>query len=323
MPITRNLDDLPTPGSSGQASGWAPDTSPRWAQLLAEKWKRENEAESAAHVSSGKRFRASDGGKCARAISYRAAGIEPSDPMDITGHWNVRLGRMLHDAWQEALTEAHPDAATIEVAVDFEPDGTVRIDAVIELEKGKPDDPTEPMVVAYELKSIGGFGFKAAVGKARRGSPAEGPKSEHVLQASLGGLAVNADEVVIGYLAKECISASYGMADLDRFVAEWTLTREQFEPLARKELERVDGILTLVDTGLLASRKVPGIPGEIVDPSTSRWEVRDAEGMIHDTGSAWNGSFCSYCNYVSLCVQTPSGRVPVEQVVEISKRDQA
>jgi hypothetical protein len=326
-PIKRSLDDLPpNSGSSAQASGWGPDATPRWAHLLAEKWHAENMAAGVKpHAVEGTRFRHSDAGKCARAVAYSAAGIERSDPMDVTGSWNTRLGTMVHDAWQEALVEAFPDA-TVEVKVggpEFaDGDTSGHIDAVIvERRTTRPQPGTimpERHVVAYELKTVGGYAFKAAIGKVRRGTPPEGPKNDHILQAALNGLAVDADEVVIGYLAKETLSKNYDdVDDLAKFCAEWSLNRAQYEPLARKELERIAGILSLLDGGELAARKVPGYPGEIEDPATSMWVKRTPQGMLTDTGSIWNGSYCTYCSYQALCVRTPSGRVPVDQVVEL------
>lgn len=323
MPISRSLDDLAPSGSPGQAGGWLPDKAPRWAHLLAVKWQADSEAERAAHVPSGALFKASDAGKCSRALAYRAAKVPESDPMDLTGHWNTTIGRWIHDEWQQAM-EADPDVhASFEVEHRFlDGRGIVRIDALIETEKASPVDPTRPWTIAYEGKSINGYGFKSAIGKIRRGTPAEGPRTGAVLQGAIGGLCADADEVVVGNWAKETLSGStYTEVDtLARFVAEWSIDRETYEPLARKELERVEGILDLLATGLLASRKIPGVPGEIVDPTMGRWEKRDGDGRVLDTGTTF---WCAYCDYRSLCVQTPSGRVPVEQVVEISKRDQA
>lgn len=337
MPITRNLDDLPTPGSSTAASGWSPDKAPRWAHLLAEKWRADSEAERATHVPSGALFKASDAGKCSRALAYqavkvcslvaaalvRSAGhpgeppvLDETDPMDLTGHWNTTIGRWIHDQWQQAM-ESDPDVhALFEVKSYFlDGRGVVRVDALIELEKPSPQDPTQPYTIVYEGKSINGYGFKSAIGKVRRGTPAEGPRRGAVLQAAIGGLCAGADEIVVGNWAKETLSGStYTEVDtLARFVAEWTIPREQFEPAARAEIERVEGILDLLETGLLASRKIPGVPGEIVDPSNGRWEKRDPAGRILDTGTTWE---CQYCNYRRLCSLTPSGRIAVESVDE-------
>lgn len=331
MPINRPLDDLTAPsGSSRDASGWAPDGIPRFAQLLAVKWHAENMAAGTRpHAIEGTRFRHSDAGGCARKIAYKAAGLPATNPMDVTGSWNTRLGTLIHDAWQEELLERFGSDAEVEVTSQAFPDGSGSMDALI---RSWPDGPPTsgpasppPWVTSFELKTVGGYSFKAAIGKVRRGTPPEGPKTDHVIQASLNALAHGADEVIIGYLAKETLSQNYDdVDDLAKFCAEWTLTREQYEPIARLEIERIEGILSLLDDeGKLAARKAPGFPGEIEDPAMSRWVKRDPAGGILDTGSAWGGSFCAgYCSHFDLCVQTPSGRVPVAQVVEISERDQ-
>lgn len=181
----------------------------------------------------------------------------------------------------------------------------------------EPSRPRTTTTVAYELKTVGGYGFKAAVGKIRKSTPAEGPKLEHVLQAGLNARALGADQAVVGYLAKECISVNVGagMEALDRFAAEWTFTRDEFDPLVDAEIARLQGILDLVDEGSLPARKFPAglIPAraEIVDPIKGRWEEKDAAGGLVDTGTFWA---CGYCDYRTTCAATKRGRIPVADV---------
>lgn len=308
MSLARDLQHLPTE-SAPEAAGRAPDAAPRFIGALAQSWAAENDAAGEKPTALGTRIRHSDAGKCARAIAYTAASIPRSDPMDLTGVWNTHLGTLIHDQWQAALQDVYGDAL-IESKVGWDDlDASGHIDAVIH---------DGEKTIAYELKTIGGFGFKAAVGKMGRGKPAEGPKPEHVLQAALNGLAADADEVVVGYLAKECISVNAGrdLTELGRFAAEWTFTRDEFVPMAVAEKARLSGILELLDAGELAARKFPPPtlpPGaEIVDPESGRWEVRE-EGQVVDVGTWWA---CGYCSYQSLCVRTEPGRIPVAEVRE-------
>lgn len=317
MPIARDLSDLPP---ADPRDGLVPDPTPRFASVLADQWAEDLDDDKPTALDTP--FRHSDAGKCARAIAYTAAGIPKSDPMDITGVWNTRLGTLIHEQWQEALAARFPGAEVEVRCSTVDADGSGHVDAVIRTECEDCDRCTDGWrTVAVELKTVGGFGFKAAVGAQRKGTPAEGPRAAHLLQAALNGAAVDADEVVVAYLAKECISANvakrFGIRhDVGRFAAEWTLTREQYEPLARLEAERVDGILGLVDEGLLAARKSPEMPAgaEVTDPSTGEWQRLDPEGEIVEVGSTWE---CGYCSYHALCAQTNAGRIPTETVVTI------
>lgn len=317
MGLKADLSHLPRPAKIN-ADGWAPDPEPRFVHLLAEQWQAEDEAAGPkARAFPDARFRHSDAGGCARAIALSALDVPPSDPMDLTGVWNTRLGTLIHEAWQEVLRQRFP-GATVETRVrSADGEGAGHIDATVQVEVPRDDDgPTYLHTVAFELKTIGGFGFKMAVGE--RGAP-QGPKHEHQVQAALNGKAVDADEVVVGYLSKEAISvnaaAKKRISELGRFCAEWTMTREQFLPLADAEEKRVLRILELVDEGTLPARVIPSpeLPTghRIVDPSTGRWEVRNEDDQVADTGTFWA---CAYCRYQSMCSTMPAERCSVDEV---------
>lgn len=301
--IKRDLSDLPPAGEL------TPDPSPRFVGVLVDQWAEENYLAGDKPTANGTPFRHSDAGKCARAISYTAAGIPKSDPMDITGVWNTRLGSLIHDEWQAALQARWPGAEVEVTCSMVGADGSGHIDAVIR---------DAGATIAYELKTVGGRKFKGAVGALHKGTPAEGPDTGHLLQAAVNGRAVDADEVIVGYLAKECISKNeakrFGISDdVGRFAAEWTFTREQYEPLADLEAERVDGILALVADGKLAARKLPDMPpgAEVTDPSSGEW-VQRIDGEVAEVGSTF---WCAYCPFQTVCSTTEAGRIPVESVV--------
>lgn len=308
MALAADLSSLPTK-QADTPTGWTPDAEPRFVHLLAEQWRADDDERGPKpRATADSRFRHSDAGKCARAIALTALDVEPSDPMDITGTWNTNLGTLVHDAWQAAILARYPDAEIETVISSVDGEGSGHIDAVIR---------TADKVIACELKTIGGFGFKSAVGADRR--PAEGPKFEHMAQASLNGAAVDADEVVIGYLAKECISVNIakrkGLSELGRFCAEWTLPREQYEPIAADESERIAGILDLLDQGTLPARAFPkGIlpaGARITNPANGAWEAYDAAGQLVDTGTWWA---CGYCSHQTTCTAQPTGRTPITDV---------
>jgi hypothetical protein len=312
----KDLSGLPR--NNGR-TGLVPDAEPRFIGVLVDKWA--TEADDDKPTAHGTPFRHSDAGKCARAISYSAAKIPASNPMDLTGVWNTTLGSRIHEWWQEALAERWPDAEIEPKVRTVGADGSGHLDAVIRGSKANVDsERMEPWTICYELKTVGGYGFKSSIGVARKGTPAEGPNATHLYQAALNAAAVDADETVIGYLSKEAVGIGIGrsnnMTPLDRIAAEWTFTRDQYMPLAEKEAARIKGILALVDEGTLSRRVVPDEmpPGaEIVDPARSAWTV-ERDGVTEQTGSLWGGQYCDYCKYLDLCTATPPGRIPVSSV---------
>lgn len=176
--------------------------------------------------------------------------------------------------------------------------------------------------VCWELKTLGGFAHKMAVGE--RGAP-QGPKHAHKVQGALNALALNADLLVITYMTWEAISvqaaAKKKISEEGRIAAQWTFERDEWEPLAREEVERVTGILNLVDGGTLPARKIPDpeLPARavITNPLTGQWAVTsiDPENpdvtQIEDVGSFW---MCAYCRWQKVCAETPAGRTPISEV---------
>jgi len=333
MALARDLSDLPSPARTREG-GRPPDTDPRFAHLLAVAWQAEDEAEGPRSLArQGARFRHSDAGKCARAVAYAALGVPPSNPMDLAGVFTVRLGTLVHEAWQAALVARYPDAE-VEVKVGSG-ERAGHIDAVVRIPVLQPgtSGPSDPQgelsqgrsvaersrvrTICIEAKTIGGFAYKLAVGE--RGSP-QGPKHDHIMQGALNAVEVDADEMVIAYWSKDSISvqaaARKGIDELGRFCAEWSFTREQFEPVAAAERARVDGILALLDEGTLPARRFPDpeLPkGHVVtDPTSGQWQVTDADDRIVDTGTWWacNG----YCRWQDTCVKTAAGRQPIAEV---------
>jgi hypothetical protein len=310
-PIANDLSHLPRP--TGRTEGEPPDTTPRFVQLLVERMAAADAASGEKPTAFGTRLRHSDAGKCARALGYSAAGIPKSNPMDLAGTWVTSLGTLIHEAWQEALAERYPDAL-IEPKLRIEGlDASGHADAVIVTIAGEDG---ARWTILFELKTVGGFSYKMKVGE--RGAP-EGPSHEHRAQAALNAVAVDADEVVIGYIATEAISRPVaerkGFDELTRFVAEWSYTRDDFEPVAAAERARLQGILDLVDLGMLPARKIPSpeLPrgAEIVDPVKGRWEQRDRDGQVIDTGTFWA---CGYCGWQDACAATKAGRIPITDV---------
>lgn len=313
MAIKRDLSHLPTP-TAAKTDGVAPDASPRFGHILAEAWAAHHEANPLPRAHPDALFRHSDAGGCARALGYAAIDLPPSNPMDLAGYWVVQLGHMIHDAWQVELPKRFP-GAEVEVKV-HEGRRAGHVDAVVKLPPPPLTNQGRQSVIAIEGKSVGGFKYQLAVGA--RGQ-AEGPSESHVIQGAMNGLLLDADEVVIVYWSRDAISVQQAerksFDELRRFTAEWTFTREQYEPIARREIERVDAILGMVDDGMLPARKIPGLPARavIIQPSKGAWVNYDERGQATDSGTAWQ---CAYCRWQDTCSRTAAGRTPVETVVD-------
>lgn len=316
MAIKTDRSDLP---EAEPDKGELPDTQPRFIQLLVEKLAARDAEGGDKATAFGTRLRHSDAGACARRLGYKAAGFEVTDPFDLPATWVTSMGTMLHERWQEALQEAYPEA---EVEAKLRIDGldaSGHADAIVYTFPVRDDgikDYEHPHRILYELKTTGGYAYKLMIGE--RGV-AQGPKHEHKLQAALNGLAVDADEIIIGYLSNEAVSknlaARAGLTELGRFAAEWSYTREEYEPWARSEVRRMTAILAVVDGGKLPKRifPTPELPKghEITDPAKGAWQVEDREHKVVDVGLWWA---CGYCPYQSLCVTTRPGRIDISEV---------
>lgn len=337
MPIKHVHTTLSAPKTE-KVAGWPPDRQGRFGPLLGEAWAAKRPPLPRATAEA--RFRHSDAAGCARAIAYAALDLPETNPMDVAGIVVAEMGSLMHEAFQDKLEDKYGLAATVEVKVGSG-DRAGHIDAVVRLahfpgcdQDHHPDavcDPETgrdgPYVIVIEAKSLGGYAYQLAVGA--RGAP-EGPKHSAVVQAALNGYAVDADEVVIVCWGRDAISIQAGarkdFSPERRYTAEWTLTRQQYEPIALREIERITAILALVDEGTLPARKIPqprpgDYPGAkaemppghlIVDPAKGSWVQYDRDDSAVDAGATWQ---CAYCRYQDLCIQTPAGRTPLAELV--------
>lgn len=329
VPINRIHDDLPR-ARQQESSGQAPDPTPRFGPILVERWVAAEAARASTRLA---RFRHSDAGGCARALSYAALDVPESNPMDKAGIYVAQQGTTIHEEFQRALADHYHAAAEFEVKVVAEDaDGRRQrgghSDVVLTTTNFDAAPEPGPWVTTIEAKTVGGYGFKAAVGCPPASRIPEGPKHEHVVQLALNAKGNDADEAVLLYLSREAISIGIardkGFDEMGRIMAEWTFDRATYTEIADQEIARVEGILRLVDEGQLARRRFPDprLPQrhEILDPRTGGWveystaDDETGEGMIVKTGTWWA---CAYCRYQDTCIQTPPGRIPVDTLVQL------
>jgi len=182
-----------------------------------------------------------------------------------------------------------------ELAVELGDNGYGHADLVLKLDDKK---------VLFELKTINGFGYKKSV------IDGEGPRHMAKLQAALYAEAVDADLMVIGYLAMENVGLGYAskanLDDIGRFASEWHYTREEFLPWAKEERERLEEIAQVVTAGGDVPRTFsvsdPDIPypAEITGPSTGAWRLLAEDGSLLNAGKTWT---CNYCSWQDKCVK--------------------
>lgn len=311
MTLARDLSSLPTPARSTE-DGCPPDAEPTFLQPYLDHLAATNAAEGERpHAVEGTRFRHSMAGACARQVAYHALGVATSNPMDLAGIVVTSNGTAKHDEIQAVLLDRYGPALRIEVPCQVDGvDGSGSADGVLEA----PAD--QPLKVCWEHKNVGGFAYKMAIGE--RGA-AQGPKHEHRVQAALNAKAQDADLVVITYMTWEAVSVNIAkrkkLTEAGRVCAQWTFTRDEWEPLADAEIERVNGILGLLDNGSLPARVIPSpdLPKghRITHPPTGGWDHRDAAGMILDTGTYWA---CGYCRWQDVCAGTNAERQPIAEV---------
>ena len=168
-----------------------------------------------------------------------------------------------------------------------------------------------------DFKTVGGYKYKLAVGE--RGA-AEGPSRSALIQAGIGALVRGADKVMVVNFARDAISVAVaqrkGMSEMQRFVAEWTVDLDEIRTEVEDEMLRMARINRLWhDEGLVAARRIPGIPVEISSPGNGGWhhtEQVEVDGEMVErviaAGNAWN---CGYCDHQRLCIELGPGRVPM------------
>lgn len=307
MAVKRNIRDLPKANLSG---GWLPDEEPKFAPLLAQVWGEDYVDENPLEMAvPGRRWRASwASNRCDRQLGYHMRGDEVSEPLQLVDHYRFNLGHQMHEQFQASAIKvltAQGWRVQVEPKIDLMPevDGAAHCDLILER---KPPLFTSELGV-IEIKTINGFGFKKTA-CTFRGTPPTGPHMDHVIQAAVPAWRIGADWLRIIYLSMECMSpdlaAWTGTSGIGRFCAEWTLTSEQFTPLAEREAQRVALMTQLVDAGRLPDRQLwdnelDGGRPIVTDPKTGSGLIYNLDGTVSKAFKTWR---CGYCPFQQKCI---------------------
>ena len=270
-------------------SDWKIPVEPRFTQLFVQEQQAENEAMGKKPQAYNTPFRYSDSGKCARYLAYSTLGYT-GEPFDMPGTFVTGLGTILHELVQQAIArdngEAMFEIPTQVVTSSGHSDGVI---------------PTQDLgLVLYELKTMGGSAYKRSIGLNNKGiGTPQGPRFSALLQASLNAMANDCDTIIIGHLALESVSKGLayraGLSEAQRFISEWIIPKEIWEPLAREEVTRQMDILESLEEGYLPNRIAVDDDGGLVnlDPDNEKY---------------WQ---CGYCSMFEHCVADGGGQVSV------------
>lgn len=274
-----------------------PVTQPLLTTLWTERLMEDNRDKPTAM---GTAFRYSNAMNCSRRITLDALGARPSDPIDPAGIHVTTIGTWIHEQMQAAVGAKYPGAtfevkSSVKDVVSGSADGVLDISSVIVTWAGGK--------ISWEIKSIGGFGFKKAVGMAgrgyKRGSP-EGPRIGAIVQAALNAAGNDCDTVIVSYISLEAISKQaaqvVGFGEFDRFTAEWHIPRDIWEPLAEAEVARI----AYLDEHYVK----PSLAGDIVLPPGDAYEGEWERISPNDARRHWS---CEYCPHLSTCLGVEAG----------------
>lgn len=261
-----------------------------FANLLAEKMQQRDVERGPKPTAMNTPFRYSAAGSCARQQAYAAIGEEKTEAWDACSAYNTGLGEIIHELLQEAIGDKYP-GSEFEVASKINDNISGSCDAFVTMPNGDK--------VIIEIKTRGQYAWQkeTGFGQWKQVEP-EGPKWGAIAQAGMNALGLGAEYVVMVSLAKECISNSRAKKmnitdEHERYAAEWWIPREEWEHIALSEIERIDSIVTTLDSGFLPEP-------EVVDDNGNRAKIK--------FGSHWA---CDYCDYKTLCQSDGPGQVPV------------
>jgi hypothetical protein len=262
-----------------------------------QKQKRADEGPKA--TAAGTPFRCSDAGSCIRKRGLAAVGAVESNEIAPTSLLAFEIGNSIHDTIQNAFAATEGFHFAAEVPIDLSPlDVSLsgHCDGIITMENSRK--------IVLEIKTMAGFGFKLAQ---------SGPKREHVAQSGLYALGVNAQAILLVYVAKE---GDYRAGFKPGAVLQWeydlddeVFPGETVKDVAFAEMDNFKLAEDHLEAGEIAPRLVPNDDGELI-------EVENVPGYQARGAKPWQ---CAYCQYNDACALLPSGPVPIDMIERISE----
>ncbi len=266
----------------------------------------------------GTPFRVSDSGACIRKRTFSAFSAMESDEFSSQTYMAFEIGNAIHKSIQDALecdgngwyfeSEVPIDLTEVskKVGLGIEEFGlSGHCDGII-TQNGSG------IKTIVEIKTVSGYAAKLAWRYMRggKGGNDAGPKREHVAQATLYALGVEAESVLIVYVAKE---SDYRTGIKAGDIMQWEFGLHETTDywngqtpydIAMGELRHFQYADRYYRKGLVAPAYVPDDNGDLV-------LVHDRPGYMQKGGKPWN---CAYCNYNTTCRSLSQDEVSVDLI---------
>jgi len=267
-----------------------------WADYMLAK----READGPKPTAAGTLNRCSDAGGCVRALWFAAAGTPETEQIESGTLLAFEVGTAIHEALQEAVLAGWPDAE-IERPIDLSKFGVSlsgHCDGIVEHDGVK---------AVLEFKTVGSYAAKLAWGE-------DQPKREHVAQAAMYAVGVDADAVRLVYVAKE---GDWRAKIKPGDMREWEYGVDEITPhaatpreLAQIEFDRFSEVQVNLAEGWVPAAYAPNNAGDL-EAVTSV-----APYGVPSKGHPYWG--CRYCRWNSVCAACGPTMIPVEQLGELS-----
>jgi hypothetical protein len=236
-------------------------------------------------------FRCSDAGSCLRKRAFSALKMEETEAIGASTLLAFEIGNSIHDSIQEAFMADFGFECEVETAIDLTPHGVSlsgHTDGIITMPDGTK--------IILEIKTMSGFAAKLHFNG--------DPKREHVAQAGMYALGVNADAILLVYVAKE---GDFRAGIKPGMVQQWyfemdqeALPYETVREIATAELDRFKMVEDALYAKVFPAALVPNDAGDLV--------LVDDPPDYGSKGKPWN---CAYCQHNSLCRSLGSEETPL------------
>ena len=252
---------------------------------------------------------------CARQMGYAAIGSVPSNEMDEGDAWAPGIGTLIHEAAQAAIMRVFPSARA-EVSSQHGDSISGSCDMLVEVADilattGVRFAGTH---VLWELKTMGEWQFDSQMGYNRKMAKAsyapKGPKMEAIVQAGINALGIEIDQpdvrietILMGSLCVTAVSVrkarTMGIAGFERIGGEWAIGRREWEPLAQRELARMQMLAGIIEGGHLPDRRAV---------EDGEYDER-GNGMVFLNPRGGKDWQCDYCRFRDLCISDGEGDI--------------